>query len=114
MKPGQDEKRQDLVCWNKDAHAQSLRIELNDGSFYVFPYNRLQFAHFEPGADQDKLHLLLDTHDVRITGKNLRDLGIALQKLAVECLRELPARYIRGANGDKLYISGIEVSEIQE
>jgi hypothetical protein len=37
-----------------------------------------------------------------------------LQKLAVECVRELPARYVRGANGDKLYISGLEVSEIQE
>ena len=114
MKPSPDEKRRDLACWNKDAHAQSLRVELTDGSFHVFPYNRLQFARFEPGADQDKLQLLLDTHEVRITGKNLRDLGVAFQRLAVEWVGEVPARYAATASGDKSYISGIEVSEIQE
>ena len=114
MKPSQDEKRRELACWNKDAHAQSLRVELTDGSFHVFPYNRLQFARFEPGADQDKFHVLFDTHEVRITGKNLRNLGMVFQRLAVECVREVPARYATTADGDKSYISGIEVSEIQE
>lgn len=114
MKPGQDEKRRDLVCWNKDAHAQSLRVELADGSFYIFPYGRLMFAHFEHGTDQDKLHLLLDSHEISITGKNLRDLGMAFQKFAVEWAKELPARYAATANGDNAYISSIKVSEIQE
>jgi hypothetical protein len=114
MKPSQDEKRRELVCWNKDAHAQSLRVELTGGSFHVFPYNRLQFARFEPGTDRDKFHVLFDTHEVRITGKNLRDLGMAFQRLAVEWVREVPARYTTVMNGDNPHICSFGVSEIQE
>jgi hypothetical protein len=113
MKLGRDEKRTPFVCWDKDAQAQSLRVELADGSFFVFPYTRLHFVCFEPGADQDKLHLVLDTQEVRITGKALRDLGIAFQKFAVECVRVLPARYAGTTNHDDAFVASIRVSEIQ-
>jgi len=113
MKPGQDDKRRGHVCWNKDAHPQCLRVELADGSFYVFPYSRLQWARYEPGTAQDELHLLLDTHEVRITGKNLRDLDMTFQKLAVDWVRELAARYGATANEDTGYIFNIKISQIQ-
>jgi hypothetical protein len=113
MKLGRDEKRSPLLCWDKDAQAQSLRAELADGSFYVFPYARLHFVHFTAGADQDELHLVLDEHEVQISGKNLRDLGIAFQKLAVEWVREAPARYAATGCASDSRIASIQVSEIK-
>jgi hypothetical protein len=111
MKLGQDEKRKDFMCWSKDARAQSLRVELVDGSFYIFPYSRLQCAHFEPGANGDRLHLLLDTHEVRITGRNVCELGLAFQKLAVEFVRQFPPRYPEVTDRNTVFIAGITVTE---
>ena len=113
MKLGQNEKRETLGFWNKDAHAQTLRVQLTDGSFYIFPYSRLQFARFERRTDQDQLHLVVDTHEIQIIGKHLHELGLAFQKLAVDWVRELPARYATTPNPDQAYIGSIKVTEIQ-
>lgn len=112
MKLGQDEKR-NVASWDKDAHAQCLRVQLADGGFYVFPYSRLQFARFEHKTEQDALQLLMDTHEIKVVGKNLRELGLALQKLSVEWMREMPARYATAPNHEDAYIASINVSEIQ-
>lgn len=113
MKLGQDEKRRDSVCWNKDAHAQSLRVELADGSFHVFPYSRVHFARFECAANQDTLHVSLETHEIQITGQNLRELGLALQKFAVDWVKELPARQSPVTDDDRAWIKSIAVKEIE-
>jgi len=71
-KPGYDHNRPSHPCWNKDYQAQALRVELADRNLYVFPYRRLAFVRFESGNDHDELHVVLDTHQIHITGKHLR------------------------------------------
>jgi hypothetical protein len=101
------------VSWNKDAQAQSLRVELADGSFFLFPYGHLGVVKFEPHKEDDLLTVRFAGHEIQMTGKHLRELGLTFQKLAVEWVRELPARYAATANRDSVYIAGIKVSEIQ-
>ena len=102
-----------FVCWNKDAQAQMLRVELADGSFFLFPHDHLNVARFERHSDGDSLTLLFTTHEIEIAGKHLRELGLAFQRLAVDWVKELPARYATTANDDSVYIVSIKVSEIR-
>ena len=113
MKLGRDERPAGQKCWDKDLSPQCLRVELSDGSLYLFPYHRLHFVRFESEATQHQLRLLMDTHEICISGKNLRELGAAFQKLTVEWVRELPARYVATMTGDDTYIQGIKVGELE-
>jgi hypothetical protein len=112
-KRGHDQNRPSRPCWNKDYQAQALRVELADGNLYVFPYRRLAFARFESGNDYDTLLVVLDTHQIRITGKHLREVALALQKSAVDWVRELPGRYGSQAEADHAWIASISVQEAQ-
>ncbi len=112
-KPGHDQNRPSRPCWNKDYQAQALRVELADGNLYVFPYRRLAFVRFESGNDHETLHVVLDTHEIHITGKQLREMALALQKSAVDWVRELPSRYGSQADDDHSWVTSINVSERQ-
>ena len=101
------------LCWNKDAQAQALRVEMADGSFLVLPYDHLGFVKFEPQKDSDLVHVFLSTHDVEIRGTNLRDLGLAFQKCAVDWVRALPARSSPRPDADYVWIKSITVHEAQ-
>jgi len=105
------EKREGVACWHIDSQAQALRVELADGSFFVFPYTNFALAHFQKGGDADALHVSMTTHDLRITGKNLRELGMALQKPAVEWIKELPSRFNLLTNDHHVWIKSIEIHE---
>ena len=113
MKLGREERPAVPKCWDKGVGPPCLRVELCDGSHYLFPYTRLQFVRFESEATQDRLRLLMDTHEICISGKNLRELGVAFQKLTVDWVRELPARYTAMANDAGPWIHSIKVKEIQ-
>jgi hypothetical protein len=112
-KRGHDQNRPSRPCWNRDYQARALRVELADGNLYVFPYRRLAFVRFESGNDHETLHVVLDTHQIHITGKQLREMALALQKSAVDWVRELPGRYGSQADDDHVWITSIAVSERQ-
>jgi len=114
IKPDQDENRREHPCWNRDFQTQALRVELADGSFYVFPYSRLDCVRFEPGNDHDLLHVFLDAHEIQIAGKHLREVGLALQKSTVDWVKELPARFGQQADDDHAWIEHINVKELEE
>ena len=69
-KPAHDQNRPHHPCWNKDYQTQALRVELADGNLYVFPYRRVAFARLVSGNDHDTLPIVLDTHQIHITGKH--------------------------------------------
>ena len=110
-KHGHDQNRPSRPCWNRDYQAQALRVELADGGFYLFPYDRLAFVRFESGNEYDMLHISLDKHKIQIVGRNLRGLGLAFHKFIVDWVKELPAHYNPLANDDHAYIRSITVSE---
>jgi len=112
-KPGHDQSSPGRPCWNKDYQPQALRVELADGGFYLFPYNRLAFVRFESGNEYDTIHVSLDTHEIQIVGRNLRGLGLAFHKFIVDWVRELPGRYGSQAEDDQAWIASITVQEAQ-
>ena len=109
-----DNEKKQLVCWNKDAQAQSLRVELSGDRFFVFPYTHLTFAKMEREEDREVLAVSFTTHDLRIVGRNLRELGIALQKLAVDWIKAAPGRYAPLTSKEAVFIESIEVKEVAE
>ena len=114
IKHRQDESRWSSPCWSREIQAQALRVVLAGRRSYVFPYTRLAFVGLEQESDHDTLHVCLDTHEIQIIGKNLGELELALQKLAVEWVRESPARYSAEAGDDHAWITSITVSEVQD
>ena len=103
-----------LAAWESNPQAQSLRVDLQNGTFFVLPYSQFAFAHFERKEGSETLRVSFTTHDVRVCGRNLRELGITLQKLAVEWIREVPVRYSALAEKGGTVIERIEITEANE
>ena len=101
-----------FVCWNKDTQAQMLRVELADGSFSLFPYGHLGMVRLERHGESDLLQLSYARYEIEITGKHLRELGLAFQKLAVNWVSESPARYAAMANSNSVCITSIKVNAL--
>jgi hypothetical protein len=93
----------------------NLRLEPDSKSFYLLPCHHLELIKFEAGEGQDTLTLSFLKRTVLITGKNLRELGLALQDRAVEFVRLMPAldRYSSLA-GNETSIKAIEIEENKE
>jgi hypothetical protein len=78
-----------MQCWGINSETPALRVELSDGSFHLFPYSLLIEAQFSPMERNDSLILAFDSHSIRITGTNLKKLGLAFQQLHVEWIKEI-------------------------
>jgi hypothetical protein len=89
-------------------------VELSDDRSFIFPYTHLTFAAMEREEGRDVLTASFTTHNLRIVGKNLRELGIALQRLAVDWIKPAPARYAALASSEAVYIEIIAISEADE
>ena len=72
------------------APVDNLRLEVDANSFYLLPCHHLELVKFESGEGQDTLTLSFLKRTVVITGKNLRDLGLALQDRCVEFVKPMP------------------------
>ena len=103
-----------LVAWEQNPQAQALRVDLQSGVFFVLPYSHFGFAHFAREANHETLRVSFATHDVRVSGRNLRELGLALQKLTVDWIREVPARYVALSEKGCAFIERIEIAEVSE
>jgi hypothetical protein len=86
---------------------------LADGTFFVLPYQHLVCVRFEPGADE-AINITISGHEVKIMGKNLRELALAFQKFTIDWVKELqPGRFVAAANGEGVHIASIAVTKIQ-
>ena len=98
-------------CWQREAPCACIRVELARET-YLFPYQHLVNASLILGEDEgETLHLAFSSHDIEITGRNLRVLLSALQDFAVKWLRAIPPRYEQLAVGDDGVITSIKVEE---
>ena len=110
--PSGDPPKGNFLSWNRAGQPRCLRVELADGTFFVLPYQHLVCVRFEPGADET-INITISGHEVKITGKNLRELALAFQKFTVDWVKELPRRYVAVANGEGVHIASIAVTKIQ-
>ena len=100
------------ASWEHNPQSQALRVETQDGAFLVLPYSHFAFAHFAREMDREILHVCFTTHDVHVSGRNLRELGLGLQKLAVDWIRAIPTRYVALSQEGSPFIERIEVTEV--
>jgi hypothetical protein len=104
--------KQHLGVNSSPSPMESLRLELNSKCFYLLPYHHLELVKFESGEGQDTLTLSFLNRTVCITGKNLRELGLALQDRTVEFIKPMLERYSLLA-GDDASVKAIEI-EIEQ
>ena len=102
------------VMWAHNPQAVALRVDLQNGVFWVLPYCQFAFAYFARETDCETLRISFTTHDVRVLGRNLSDLGLALQKLAVDWIREIPRRYNVPSEKGAVFIERIDVTKVNE
>jgi hypothetical protein len=103
-----------FVAWENNPQAQALRVDFQNGAFFVLPYSHFAFAHLQREGDNEILCVTFSSHEVRVHGRNLRELGLALQKLGVDWIREAPARYAGLVPRGCAFIERIEVADISE
>jgi hypothetical protein len=103
-----------MESWAKDAQAHSLRVELSDESCFLLPYAHLRFASLQREEASELLHISFTSHEIHVRGRNLRALALAVQKLSVDWIRELPPRYEGLAVPDGAFIAKIEIQEAAE
>jgi hypothetical protein len=84
--PSGDLPKRNFLSWNRAVQPRCLRVELADGTFFVLPYQHLVCVRFEPGTD-DTISVTISGHEVKITGKNLRELALAFQKFTVDWVK---------------------------
>ena len=106
--------KRNVACWNEDPQTQALRVELESGNFFVFPVSHFLSAEFTRGDDCDLLKLLFTTHAATIRGRHLREVALALQKLAVEWIKELAPKYAALAEPNAAVILSIEVTALTD
>jgi len=66
---------------------------------------------FSPQADTDTVTLIFNSHTVSITGKNLRELALAFQRMSVECVKMQPEHAGCPAGKRTAVIQGIQIQE---
>ena len=103
-------------CYSKSQNsgaAEGLRLELTPACFYLLSYHHLDMAKFESDKGSDVLTLSFLNRTVRIIGKNLRELAIAVQRRNVESVKPMPDRYGTLANDD-VWVKAIEIEDKKE
>ena len=96
----------------------NVRLEVTPDCFYVLSYHHVELVKFESAQSVDTLTISFLNRTVRIKGKNLRNLGIALQARNVESIKPMAERYSErysslAASEDGL-VKGIEIEDGKE
>ena len=106
--------KRNAACWNEDPQAQAIRVEFKSGNFSVFPMSHFLSAEFTREEDGDVLKLLFTTHAATIRGRHLREVAMALQKLAVESIKEIAPKFAALAEPDAAVILSIEMAALAD
>lgn len=96
-------------CWHRERDRQCLRIELNSGESFLFRYQQLLGVHHLRSTDSEALTISFSTHVVVLSGRNLSEITVALEDLAVGWIRFVPGRYENAAELEGALMTGIEV-----
>ena len=81
------------TCWLRESSCTCLRVEISGTEAHLFPYQQMVSASLVHENAVDVLRLAFSSHDVEVTGRNLRELLVALQEFSVKWLRVVPDRY---------------------
>lgn len=104
-----------VVCWNEDPQTQALRVELPDGRLFILPISHFLAAAFSrTDRHDDKLELTFSTHRVTLRGRHLREIALALHKLAVDWIKTVAPKFAPLADPKAALIVSIEVTALED
>jgi len=108
-------------CYKLGRHVNSdpvpmdnLRLEVSPDCFYGLSYHHVELVKFESTQDVDIITISFLNRMVRIKGKNLRNLGVALQARCVEFIKPMAERYSSLATGEEGWVKTIEIEDEKE
>ena len=82
------------ACWQREAPAACLRVELPSGEVHLFSYQHFVTASFQrDDAGGETVRITFSSHELDVEGRGLRELLLGLQDFAVKWLRTAPDRY---------------------
>jgi hypothetical protein len=96
-------------CWHRERDRSCVRIELNSGEAFIFPYQQFLGAHHLRCANLETLKISFSTHVVTLSGRGLSEIAVALQDVAVGWIKPVESRYLVVADGEGALVTGIEV-----
>jgi hypothetical protein len=102
-----------LDCWHRERNRPCLRIETLAGVF-LFPYAQLTAAEYTQESEGESMRIRFSTREVVVSGQNLGEIVSALQEMAVDWIKPLPARYASIARPDGVKITAIDVKDVDE
>jgi len=85
-------------------------VEISGTEAHIFPYQQLVTASLVHAHAEDVLRLAFSSHDIEITGRNLRELLVGLQDFGVKLLRIMPERYQSATTTG--FISSIRITPV--
>ncbi len=97
-------------CWRRERDRHCLRIERNSGEDFVFPYQQFLGAHHVRSSNPETLKISFSTHVVTLSGRNLSEISIALEELAIAWIKPIPIRFQELAAIDGALVTDIEVN----
>lgn len=92
----------------------NLRLETGTNCFHGLSYHHVELVKFESTQDADIITIFFLNRTVRLKGKNLRNLGVALQMRGVESIKPMAERYSSLAAGEEGWVKSIEIFEQKE
>jgi hypothetical protein len=96
-------------CWQRERDRQCLRIELNSGETFFFPYRQFLGGRYNRVGNQETLQISFSTHLITLSGRNLVELAVALEDLAISWIKPLTSRYRELVEPDAAFVINIEV-----
>lgn len=98
-------------CWHRERDRHCLRVEVNPEQIFLFRYQQLVGVHHLRAPNPETLKISFSTHQVVLSGRNLSEIMVALEDLAIAWVKPVPARYCELA--DRALITGIEVTAVE-
>lgn len=96
-------------CWQRERDRHCLRIELNSGETFLFPYQQLLGGRHVRAGNQETLQISFSTHLITLSGRNLVEVVVALEDLAISWIKPLANRYRELVELDEACVTNIEV-----
>ena len=97
------------TCWHRERNRICLRIESTPTDTFLLPYQQFLGAHHARAGDSETLLISFTTYEVTLCGRQLGEIALALQDLAVEWVKPLPDRYQGLAHDDGAHVTRVEV-----
>lgn len=100
-------------CWRREHDRTCLRIELNSGEVFLFPYQQFLGAHHTRENESETLIISFATHEVTVSGRQLDEVVSALQNLSIDWIKTIPPRYRDSPRNDGAWVTQIDIKTVE-